>query len=106
MHRILFTVVAIACLFLQAAPASSADDYPSKPITLIVPFTPGGGTDIMARLIAKNLTESLGKSVVVENKPGAGGIVGLQGRVEVGEQAGGNVRGARDAAVKASLDGS
>src|SRR5262245_8082429 len=55
--------------------ASSAADYPTKPITLVVAFPPGGGADTQARRIAKGLTERLGKPVVVENRPGAGGAL-------------------------------
>ena len=57
MHRSWLIVVALSCLGLQASQPATADEYPSKSITMIVPFTPGGGTDIMARLIAKNLSE-------------------------------------------------
>jgi tripartite-type tricarboxylate transporter receptor subunit TctC len=67
---------ALVAAALAAAHAVAADDYPSRAITLIVPFTPGGGTDIMARLVAGKLGQALGKPVVVENKPGAGGTIG------------------------------
>ena len=58
--------------------AYGADVYPSKPIKLIVTFVPGGGADILARYLAQALTTSLGKQVLVDNKPGAGGLIGIQ----------------------------
>lgn len=70
-----------ACLALMAGGAYSqqySQQYPSKPIRIVAPFAPGGGTDFIARLIAQKLTERLGQQVIVENKPGAGGNLGAE----------------------------
>jgi tripartite-type tricarboxylate transporter receptor subunit TctC len=67
---------ALAALTLTAAFGAAAQ-YPDKPIKLIVPFPPGGGTDIIGRLVGDKLSSSLGWKVVVENKPGAGGTLGM-----------------------------
>lgn len=56
----------------------AADDYPSRPMTMVVSFAAGGSTDTIARLLAQNVSETLGKAVVVENKPGAEGQLGAQ----------------------------
>ena len=69
------TVLGAATL---ARPALAQDAWPSKSLTLIVPFTPGGSTDILDRLVAQKLTDSLGKQVIVENRPGAGGSIGAE----------------------------
>jgi tripartite-type tricarboxylate transporter receptor subunit TctC len=66
-----------ATLFV-VAPAVSAQDYPTKPIRVIVPFAPGGGSDFIARFMAQRLSELLGKPFVIENKPGAGGNLGTE----------------------------
>ena len=69
-------IVAAFAALAFAAPAI-AQNYPSKPIRLIVPFPPGGGTDIVSRLVAAELGKSTGWTIVVENKAGAGGMIGL-----------------------------
>ena len=56
--------------------ASAQDKYPSKTITIVSPFSAGGGTDYLARLLASELTKTLGQNVIVENRPGANGMIG------------------------------
>ncbi len=73
--RFLRAALALACAAVTAS-ALAADPYPSKPIRLIVPFPPGGPTDVMGRVVAKVLGDKLNQSVVVENRPGAGGNLG------------------------------
>lgn len=71
-----FLIASAATLAAPGLLGAWAQGYPSKPITLVVPFTPGGSTDILARLIGQKLEAALGQAVVIENKPGAGGSVG------------------------------
>lgn len=68
-------LIAISLLWV-AAPHAAAQAYPSGPMRIVVPFTPGGGTDILSRIIAQKLNESWGQPVLVENRPGASGTVG------------------------------
>jgi tripartite-type tricarboxylate transporter receptor subunit TctC len=74
--RELLTAVAAAWLVLIGA--AQAEDYPNRPVRLVVPFPPGGINDIVARVLSQHLGERLGKQVVVDNRGGAGGIVGAE----------------------------
>ncbi len=67
-----------AALALFAGAPSSAQDYPARPVKLVVPYAPGGGTDIVARLVAQKLTEAWGKQVLVENRAGGNGFIGSE----------------------------
>ena len=76
-RRILANAIAVALLAMGASTVALAQAYPSKPIRLVCPFPPGGAVDIASRAIAAELSKTLGQPVNVENKPGAGGNVGL-----------------------------
>ena len=68
-------MIAIAMLLL---PAAQAQDYPARPIRMLAPVAPGGGLDVIARILAPSLSENLGKSVVVDNRPGASGAIAME----------------------------
>ena len=70
--------LALAVSSANAQPQGAAQNYPAKPIRLIVPWVAGGGTDIVARIITQKLPANLGQQVVIDNRPGANGIVGAQ----------------------------
>jgi tripartite-type tricarboxylate transporter receptor subunit TctC len=84
MHRTIRTAAVIlsVCAGLPAAMTSpstaQAQDYPNKPLTMIVPFSPGGRTDVIGRIVAQHLPKHLGKQVAVINKPGASSVLGSQ----------------------------
>ncbi len=73
-----FFVAAGSIVSIVSAAPSVAQNYPAKPIRLIVPFAPGGGSDLLARTVAQKLTGQLGVSVIVENRTGAGGSIGTE----------------------------
>ncbi|WP_156414215.1 tripartite tricarboxylate transporter substrate binding protein [Bordetella sp. N] len=75
--KIIRRLILGAVLALPLA-ASAAESYPSKPIRLIVPFAPGGSVNLMGRLLADNLSQRLGQQVIVENRAGAGGLIGAE----------------------------
>src|SRR5262245_56823674 len=76
--------VMLALVATCAADAAHADEYPSRPIRIVVPYAPGGGADTVARIVAKRVGETIGQTIVIENRGGAGSIhrhrAGGQGR--------------------------
>ena len=72
-------IAASAAVLLSAAGAvAAADDYPNKPIRIIVPYAPGGGTDAVTRIISQKLNERFGQTIVVDNRPGAASMIGTE----------------------------
>ena len=76
MRYLVRTILALAVSAVSITVGAQA--YPAKPVRIVVPFAPGGGSDFIARFMAQRLTEGLGKQVIVENKPGAGGVLGIE----------------------------
>jgi len=78
MPRVRSLLLAAALLAALAGPAFAQADYPNRPVRLIIPFPPGGSNDVVGRVIAQHLGESLGKQVIVDNRAGAGGVIGTE----------------------------
>jgi tripartite-type tricarboxylate transporter receptor subunit TctC len=78
MSRCLNIFAAFALAFLAFAASASAETYPTRSISLIVPYPPGGGVDAMARIVAEKLSHALGQQVVVDNRGGGGGLIGTR----------------------------
>src|SRR5712691_13118935 len=78
MTRAFWTLISAAWAVCVSASLAAAQGYPNAPIRLIVTFAAGGSSDVLARLVAKAMSEGLGRTVVVENRPGAGGNIGAQ----------------------------
>jgi tripartite-type tricarboxylate transporter receptor subunit TctC len=68
----------VGLLLALTAPAAAADDYPNRPVRLIIPFPPGGSNDVVGRMVATQLGERLGKQIIVDNRGGAGGTIGTE----------------------------
>ena len=77
-YRSAAATVVLAGVALACANAPLAQDYPARPVRIVVPFTPGGGTDLLARLLSQRFTEAFGQSVIVENRAGSGGNIGAE----------------------------
>ena len=78
MPTLLARLILVATLSLMLAPSAFADDYPNRPVRLIIPFPPGGSNDVVGRLVAQQLSTKLGQQVYVDNRAGAGGTIGTE----------------------------
>src|SRR5579864_4372031 len=74
--RILISALALTMVAVSAVVPASAQNFPSRPITMIVPFSAGGPTDVTARIVADHMSRTLGQQVIIENVVGAGGTTG------------------------------
>ena len=73
--------LAMAAAAALGAPAAAQDTYPNKTVTLVVPYPPGGGVDVLARVVAEKLSGTLGHQVVVDNRVGGSGLVGTRSMI-------------------------
>jgi len=93
-------ITLLSSALLAFATPLMAQTFPSKPIRIIVPFPPGGGNDVIARVVAQKLNERLGQQVVIDNKAGANGIVGLQALMQSPPDGGGRPHGGQPQSVR------
>ena len=104
MNNVVYCLSTVALVCATAHAVAQADKYPTKPVRMMLPFTAGTQTDVLARLIGQKLTESLGKQIVVANRSGAGGMprsarTGIPGGSRsAGAMAGRRARASGDAA--------
>src|SRR3954470_10006933 len=74
--RLTLLLAAMLCTAIFGATPATSQSWPTRPVTLIVPYAAGGSVDVVARVVANKLSDRLGQTVVVENAPGAGGVTG------------------------------
>src|SRR6516164_9840920 len=84
MRRVVSIMLSLACVLTMNPPAGAQEKYPSRLVKIIVPYGPGGATDIVARVLADQLKTKFGQSFIVENKPGGYGIIAIQELVRSG----------------------
>jgi len=76
--RLLFALIQICLGLFLITPCAKAQDYPNKPIKVVIPFAPGGPSDIVGRILLQQMSENLNRPIIIENKPGAGSNIGIQ----------------------------
>ena len=78
MHRLRTLITLLSFVCFVVSPASAQNSFPSKPITMLVPFGAGGALDLIARVLADGLRNELGQTILVDNKPGASGLLAMR----------------------------
>ncbi|MSQ73060.1 MAG: tripartite tricarboxylate transporter substrate binding protein [Betaproteobacteria bacterium] len=81
-NRQMLAAMALIAIAVASLPSARAQPYPNRPLRLVVPFTPGGSNDILARILGQKMSESLGQPVIIDNRPGAAGTIGVDSVVK------------------------